>query len=469
MPLLSNLRSTFRGGYDSSLIGSALLGILIKSVSTMATFSVVVLLARSLGPTKYGTYVFALTLVSLIALPLQSGLSYLVVRETAKLCLPKDLTVFTKLLKWARGRTLAIFVVAFLIGWGGWFWLARPSLVVPGERSGVIAIGLLLILTIPLTGIQSSAVRGLGFGNLGQVPDLFVRHLSFLGLLILVLSLVSKQKDGALDPMLVMGLHVLGSAIACLVATVFLRRAAARVIKAANTEPETSNSNAMAKSDASTWQLASLALFSVAGLQLLNSSLDVVFLGWLRGDTEVGLYRVLVQMGTLVSFGLMAINPVLHGRFARLYANGEMVAMQRMVTHGVVMCLLVAILPMLVLFSYGAPVLGWLFGVEYAAQGAALKIILLGQLANVAFGAVGALLNMTGHQADTVRGMMIAVLLNLVLNLALIPSYGIVGAALATAVSTALWNALLWHIVWKRLKIDSSILGAGWRRHIAAE
>lgn len=471
--LVIALRSILRGGHDASLMGSLLLGLSIKGVSTLATFGIAVMLARTLGPTGYGTYVFALTLISLIALPLQSGLSNLVVREIAKLSLPQDTSLYTRLLTWARTRVLITLSAVLAVGIALWVILGQPPLTAPSTRTSVIAMGVLLIVTIPFTAIQASAVRGLGFGNLGQVPDLVIRHCSFLALLACaaLTQLALPGQDGqtepgssALSPMLAMGLHVLASAISFSLAGLFLRRVTTRTAQAGLATASTNTSH---ETGLKVWQAASWSLLSVAALQLLNSSVDVLTLGWLRGDTEVGLYRVLVQLGTLVAFGLMAINPVLHGRIARLYARKDMAAMQRMVTRGVLLCLVVAALPMLALFAYSTPILTLLFGPEYAAQGLALKIILCGQLANVAFGAVAALLNMTGHQSDTLRGMLIAVALNLVLNLTLVPRYGIMGAAIATALSTALWNALLWHMVWKRLKIDSSILGAGWRKHFS--
>jgi O-antigen/teichoic acid export membrane protein len=462
--LLSVLRSALRGGHDAPLLGSLLLGISVKGVSTLATFAVAVLLARSLGPTGYGTYVFALTLVSLIALPLQSGLSNLVVREAAKLSLPRDIYLFKKLIDWAQSRSLMAFALAVLMSGALWLVFGQPKLSLPDTRPGVIAVGLSLIITIPFTAIIASAVRGLGFGNLGQVPDLVIRHFSVLALLTFVILIMPGMDGTKLTPMLVMTLHVLGSAFAFCGAVVFLRRATKRVTSEATVGVNASTLSVTDGAGPSAWRAASWALLSAAGLQLLNSSIDVLMLGWLLGDTEVGLYRILVQLSTLVAFGLMAINPVLHGRMARLFAMGDMAEMQRMVTRGALLCLVAAALPMLLLFAYGGPILSSLFGPDYATHNFALKITLLGQMANVAFGAVAALLNMTGHQSDTFRGMLVAVVLNLILNLTLIPSFGIAGAATATALSTALWNALLWHMVWRRLKIDSCILGVGWRR-----
>ncbi|MDP4917210.1 MAG: hypothetical protein NWR12_05785, partial [Haliea sp.] len=228
---------------------------------------------------------------------------------------------------------------------------------------------------------MASAVRGLGFGNLGQVPDLVIRHSSFLALLTLAIFIMSGMEGTELTPMLVMTLHVLGSAFAFCVGVAFLRRATKRVTGEATVGVNARTLSATDGPGPSAWRAASWGLLSAAGLQLLNSSIDVLMLGWLRGDTEVGLYRILVQLSTLVAFGLIAIDPVLHGRIARLFAIGDMAAMQRMVTRGALLSLAAAALPMVMLFSFGGPILTWLFGPEYATYNFVLKITLLGQAA----------------------------------------------------------------------------------------
>jgi O-antigen/teichoic acid export membrane protein len=53
-----------------------------------------------------------------------------------------------------------------------------------------------------------------------------------------------------------------------------------------------------------------------------------------------------------------------------------------------------------------------------------------------------------------------SVLANVVLNLALVPSFGATGTACATAFSIVLWNATLSYEVRRRLGIDPGVLGA---------
>jgi len=74
---------------------------------------------------------------------------------------------------------------------------------------------------------------------------------------------------------------------------------------------------------------------------------------------------------------------------------------------------------------------------------------------NSAAGSVGMLLNMTRYERDTAKGLAVSAILNVVLNLLLIPLLGIIGAAIATAVSLITWKVLLWWVVRWRLGINS--------------
>ena len=74
-------------------------------------------------------------------------------------------------------------------------------------------------------------------------------------------------------------------------------------------------------------------------------------------------------------------------------------------------------------------------------------------------GPVGLLLNMTGHERETAKGVAISAVLNMVLNFLLIPRWGITGAAVATTVSMIAWNLLLAWQVNTKLTIQPTIFG----------
>jgi O-antigen/teichoic acid export membrane protein len=65
---------------------------------------------------------------------------------------------------------------------------------------------------------------------------------------------------------------------------------------------------------------------------------------------------------------------------------------------------------------------------------------------------------MTGHERQAANILAAVVVLNAIVSLVLIPLYGGVGAAAATAFSIALWSVLGLVFVYRRLRYRASIL-----------
>jgi len=65
---------------------------------------------------------------------------------------------------------------------------------------------------------------------------------------------------------------------------------------------------------------------------------------------------------------------------------------------------------------------------------------------------------------DTLRGVAIAAIANVVLGLVLIPLFGLQGAALATAATLIIWNLLLRQAVWRRIRIETMAFSLPFQR-----
>jgi len=89
---------------------------------------------------------------------------------------------------------------------------------------------------------------------------------------------------------------------------------------------------------------------------------------------------------------------------------------------------------LVILFAAG-DVMTVLFGSEYTRGSTALFILTIGQFINIATGATGTILIMTGRQTAWFRLSMLILAINLALNLTLIPIWGMNGAAVATSVT----------------------------------
>jgi len=102
-----------------------------------------------------------------------------------------------------------------------------------------------------------------------------------------------------------------------------------------------------------------------------------------------------------------------------------------------------------ILLAIGKPVL-WLFGPEFTSGYAAMFILIIGLLARALAGPLEGLLIATGQQNIAALAMGSVVLVNISFNLLLIPRYGLVGAAGATAIAFSIESILL-HIFTKRI------------------
>jgi O-antigen/teichoic acid export membrane protein len=84
-----------------------------------------------------------------------------------------------------------------------------------------------------------------------------------------------------------------------------------------------------------------------------------------------------------------------------------------------------------------------LFGPEFVVAQGALVILAVGRLANAACGPTATLLGMSGNHGGAARVALGSALLDATLLLALTPRLGILGAAVATTVTTVAWNLAL--------------------------
>jgi O-antigen/teichoic acid export membrane protein len=83
-----------------------------------------------------------------------------------------------------------------------------------------------------------------------------------------------------------------------------------------------------------------------------------------------------------------------------------------------------------------------LFGKEFIAGTGVLYILLLGQLSNTFSGSLALILQMTGNEKVFRNILTLGLIINVLLNIILIPRIGMIGAAIASAISLIVWNVL---------------------------
>ncbi|HEX8859551.1 MAG TPA: polysaccharide biosynthesis C-terminal domain-containing protein, partial [Actinomycetes bacterium] len=187
--------------------------------------------------------------------------------------------------------------------------------------------------------------------------------------------------------------------------------------------------------------------------------LDVLLVGALRSTSEAGVYAAaskLAMVGTLATEAVrIAIAPQISG----LLARGEQARAEGLyqVATWWIMTLCWPLYLGLVVFG---PVVLRIFGAEFVAGGSALLILSLAMLVDLSTGNVTVMLLMGGKSSWNLLNALGALVLNVGLNLLLVPRVGIAGAALAWAASILFEN--LAAIIELRILLRLNPFGRGW-------
>ncbi|MGM0636464.1 MAG: flippase [Bacteroidota bacterium] len=187
--------------------------------------------------------------------------------------------------------------------------------------------------------------------------------------------------------------------------------------------------------------------FMKEAFPMMLSSTILVLLGWMdtfilgifETDEAVGIYHVSLKIATLTSFALEAINSVLAPKIAAAYHEEKKSAYKQLIRFSTNLNFFITLFLVAGILIFNKDLLR-IFEEEFVAGSTVLIVLCLGQLVNSLSGSVGIIMQMTGHQEKFQKIVLIALLINLTLNLILTPIYGVLGAAIATIVSISFWN-----------------------------
>jgi O-antigen/teichoic acid export membrane protein len=160
------------------------------------------------------------------------------------------------------------------------------------------------------------------------------------------------------------------------------------------------------------------------------------------GAELAGRYGAASQLASAVSFGVSAISFIALPFIADLYARQAMHQLQALISHVARLALVLSVPVLLVLIVGARPVLS-AFGPGFADASWLLVLLGFDQLVGALFGIAGYLLVMTGNQVTAARVIVGCAVLNLVLTFILTPLLGMMGAGVATTITTLVRSYML--------------------------
>ena len=424
----------------SKLVRGAGAALTIQIVSAAVLYGSQILLARWMGTTAYGIYDYAIAIsifggfIAGFGLPtsvLRFASAYQVQADWPHL---KGLIVGSWRQTWLVGLTTALCGTVVL--W--WFNMTHG----PGVYSIPLMVGIWAIPILAVINLQRELIRAFQKIVLSYAPSLIAQPV------LLVTMAAVWQQWWALTSVVAIALSLLSSLLVLVLQWFFFQ-----------SNLDTKNRHAQPLYEVARWWKIALPLMLLGGSHMVLSQTDTLMIGVLLDAKQVGLYSAALKTSAWVHFILAGVNAITAPLIASLYTQGDRQGLQQLVSTIARWMFYPALATAVGLIVLAEPALQ-LFGSEFSAAKGALVILILGQLVNVGAGSVGYLMVMTGHQNQSVIVMTVSAIVNVILNLIGIQILGIVGAAMATAFSMALWNIWLYGLVVRNLDVRPSILDA---------
>ena len=195
-----------------------------------------------------------------------------------------------------------------------------------------------------------------------------------------------------------------------------------------------------------------MALSAIA--YFIMQSVDIIILTAYEGFESIAYYSVAVKLATVTALALMSVNIVVAPKIAEIYSTNDFEKLNKLINDSARIIFVISIPVLIILFVFSDFMLG-LFGENYVLAREALLLLLGGQFFSSLCGPGAVYLNMTGKQKKLNTILILGLGINVILNLVLIPAYGIEGAAVATLISMIFWNSLIVAVIYStdRIKI----------------
>lgn len=415
----------------------ALAAFAVRVASAALIYISQVALARWIGGHDYGIYVAVWTCVLALSSLSQLGLNMALIRL---------LPAYSAHGQWdlARGvlygsRLMALSAATLIAGTSIlWLLVAGPD--AAGDHQWPAILALVCLPMCALSDVHDGIGRAKGWIVIALAPPYVLRPL-----LLLLAMLAARICGLEMTVQTALGAAIVASWAATAVQFVLIER---RLAVSVPSGPR--------RYDVRGWLTTSLPLLVIGFADIVLQSCDVIVISRVLAPDQVAIYFAAAKTMSLVMFVHYAVGSAVANRLAALGARGERAEVQRLVSEAAAWTFWPSLIATIAILVCGWPLLR-LFGPEFTAAYPTMFILSVGFLARSAFGPGEFVLNMLGEERRCALVLVGAASASLLLNIALVPSLGITGAAVATALSLACGAILNSYLAWRRLGLRTLI------------
>ena len=168
---------------------------------------------------------------------------------------------------------------------------------------------------------------------------------------------------------------------------------------------------------------------------IINTQIDSLMIGHFMSETDVGYYAVAVLFMQAITLLPQAVQRVTNPSIARYYGKKDYGNIRHLIKGTMFKISVITILIVSFLVVFGKVLIEIIFTTEFLPAYIPLLILLIGYAIYAAFISVGTCLSSIGKIKIVFRISLVCAILNTLLNIILIPRFGLVGAASATSIS----------------------------------
>jgi O-antigen/teichoic acid export membrane protein len=339
-------------------------------------------------------------------------------------------------LRWAFGLTTASAIM-----------LMGSAAIVVAALSGVaekafIFAGICLVLPMVVAELLASALRAKGSVIWAQLPRDVLWRLAGIGLA--VFAIVRAQPSSAAAALMW---------LAILLAIVIVPQVAMIWHELAAKEGALWPDKALARN----WAAQLWSYWGIAVIYASTQYVDVLLVGTFLSSQDAGAYFAASRTASLCALMLVASNMVSAPLISGAFHAGDMVKLQR-ILRVISVCISVPTIFIAAGLVIGGKPLLSLFDPGFVFAYPALVVLALAHGLNGICGPMSYVLQLTGHARMNLIIIAGSYAVGIVLQIVLMPIYGVTGAAIGSGGAIVMWNIISWVYCRSQLKVDPTLI-----------
>lgn len=382
---------------------------------------IVIYAARVLGASGYGVFSYALGLAAFFTIFSDLGLNELIIREASKKIDREKSDVYFS--------TFIILKAALII------FAVLLTIIIAPFITKIEAAKTLIPLMALLLAFDTFRIFSVSFARAENRMDKEARNNIITNGLIVIFSLAAFAFKPS--PMTLALSYTLGSGVGTALMIISVKRHLRAALHFPWFKKETASFILK-----TAWPLA---LAGIIGNFMLNT--DNIIIGWFRGATELGYYAAAGRPIMLFYLMPSIIAGSIFQTLTRLFHEKQMDKIKSAMEKSLAIAIALALPLVLGGIILGQGIILLLYGKSYFPATLSFQILLLTLFAIFPGRIVESLTFIYDKQKLLIKSGAWGAISNILLDIILIPKYGIAGSAVSTAVSLSIMEIYVWHKV----------------------